>query len=201
MDQDESIKMFAHTIEQLEAKLASDPRGFFIEFADKDPTRKGSRSDPLDRNELFALSMQLTLMEIADMLAAMTRLPPDHEYYHKPIVAAIRQPDSRYYQKVQAGKVDIKKAVRQGKADDVKLVLDMYPDRVHARDTVTVPSAPLAAVDNVLLDGQSMWTPLHYATGGNQCKVAEILISLGADLNAINNVRQSLLRYSLLLMV
>ena len=57
--------------------------------------------------------------------------------------------------KGQADKVDIHDAAKEGKADDVQLVLDVYPDRVNAKtNRVTVPGAPLAAAESVLLDGQ-----------------------------------------------
>ena len=46
----------------------------------------------------------------------------------------------------QADKVDIHNAAKKGKADDVQLVLAVYPDRVNAKDRVIVPDAPLAAM-------------------------------------------------------
>merc|ERR1712166_800812 len=60
--------------------------------------------------------------------------------------------------KEQADKVNIHDAAGQGKADEVKLVLDIYPDRVNAKDRYA-------------------WTPLHYAANHNQCEVAQILIA------------------------
>ena len=53
----------------------------------------------------------------------------------------------------------------------------------------------------MLVDGQHEMTPLHVTAEYNQCEVAEILITAGADLNAKSNVRQSLARLSLLLIV
>ena len=53
--------------------------------------------------------------------------------------------------KEQANKVDIHSAARDGKADDVKLVLDFRPDRVHAKGEVRVPDAPSAAADSMSL--------------------------------------------------
>ena len=91
----------------------------------------------------------------------------------------------------QAGKVDILDAAEQGKADEVQLVLAIYPDRVNAKDGVTVPAVPLAAADSVLLDGQNGRAPLHFAASSNHCQVAEILIAAGADLNAKDEVRNS----------
>ena len=44
--------------------------------------------------------------------------------------------DEAKAKKEQADKVDIHEAAQEGKADEVKLVLDFYPDRVNAKDTV-----------------------------------------------------------------
>ena len=46
----------------------------------------------------------------------------------------------------QADKVDIHNAAKWGRADDVQLVLAVYPDRVNAKDHVIVHDAPLAAM-------------------------------------------------------
>ena len=46
------------------------------------------------------------------------------------------------------------------------------------------PSCSLAAADGVLVGGQKGQTSLHKAASSNQCKVAEILVAAGADLNA-----------------
>ena len=54
--------------------------------------------------------------------------------------------------KEQADKVDIHNAARAGKADEVQLVLSVYPDRVNAKEQVAVPDVPLAAADSVLVD-------------------------------------------------
>merc|ERR1712086_276778 len=67
--------------------------------------------------------------------------------------------------KEQADKVNIHDAAKEGKATEVQLVLDIYPDRVNAKD-------------------RGGATPLHWAANHNQCEVAEILIAAGADLNA-----------------
>ena len=97
--------------------------------------------------------------------------------------------DEAKAKKEQADKVDIHNAVYEGKADEVQLVLAIYPDRVNAKDQVTVPDAPRAAADSVsLLDGQRGQTPLHKAAGCNQCEVAQILIAAGADLDAKTKV-------------
>ena len=84
VDQDGLIRAQKPEIQKLESVLASDPHRFFSEFADKDSTRKGSRSDPIDKNVVFSMSMYLTLREIADMIEEMRDLPKDHEYYHLP---------------------------------------------------------------------------------------------------------------------
>ena len=39
---------------------------------------------------------------------------------------------------------------------------------------------------NVNAKAKERWTPLHYATGGNDRGIAELLIANGADLNAKN---------------
>ena len=54
--------------------------------------------------------------------------------------------------KGQADKVHIRSAAEQGNTDEVQLVLAVYPDRVDAKGEVTVPDAPLAATDIVLVD-------------------------------------------------
>ena len=46
--------------------------------------------------------------------------------------------------KEQADKVDIHKAAKEGKADEVKLVLDIYPDRVNAKSNVRQSLARLS---------------------------------------------------------
>ena len=99
--------------------------------------------------------------------------------------------------KEQADNVSIYSAAGNGRAGEVQLVLDFYPDRVNSKDQVTVPDAPRAAADSVsLLDGQRGDTPLHEAVFCNHCEVAKILIAAGADLNVKNMVRQSLARLS-----
>merc|ERR1712086_426992 len=67
-----------------------------------------------------------------------------------------------------ADKVNIHEAAQKGNSDEVKLVLDFYPDRVNAEN-----------YDQTTVDG----TPLHVAARHGQCEVAEILITAGADLN------------------
>ena len=81
--------------------------------------------------------------------------------------------------KEQADKVDIHTAAEQSDVSEVQFVLDFYPlaDRVNAKDQVTVPGAPLAVVDSVLVGGQFENTPLHRAEINHQCQVAEILIA------------------------
>merc|ERR1712086_13419 len=71
----------------------------------------------------------------------------------------------------QAGKINIHDAAEQGKADEVQLVLDSYPDQVNAKT-------------NKYGDYKMERTPLHVAANHNQCQVAQILIAAGADLNA-----------------
>ena len=82
-DQDDLIKAFAGNIQRYESNLASDPHRYFSDFVDKDSTRKGSRSDPIDTDVVFSVSMYLILMQMADMIEEMRNLPEDHEYYHK----------------------------------------------------------------------------------------------------------------------
>ena len=96
VDQDDSIKMFAHNIPKIESNMASEPRCFFMVdqnidyaqgnwFDQKGSAVKGSyqKGFRLGKNVVFAMSLRLTLMEIAEMIAEMRRLPPDHEYHHK----------------------------------------------------------------------------------------------------------------------
>ena len=53
-------------------------------------------------------------------------------------------------------------------------MLAFYPEQVNSRDSrVTVPGAPSAAADCVLLNGQSEYTPLHEAAINNRCEVAK----------------------------
>merc|ERR1712166_1019424 len=73
--------------------------------------------------------------------------------------------------KEQADKVRIHDAAEQGKATEVQLVVDIYPDRVNAKKQ----------------GGQYGETPLHLAALHNRCEVAQILIAAGADLNAKSN--------------
>ena len=49
---------------------------------------------------------------------------------------------------------NIRSAAKGGKFDEVQLVLDYYPNRVHAKDQVIAPGAHLIAADSVLVDGQ-----------------------------------------------
>ena len=44
----------------------------------------------------------------------------------------------------QADQIDIHDAAQHGNADDVKFVLDIYPDRVHAQDSVIAPLVRLS---------------------------------------------------------
>merc|ERR1712166_1207710 len=81
------------------------------------------------------------------------------------IISVQGEDEAKAKLKEQADKVDIHDAAKQGKADEVQLVLDICPDRVNAKN-------------------QYGSTPLHYAALYNQCQVAEILIAAGADLNA-----------------
>ena len=60
---------------------------------------------------------------------------------------------------------------------------------LNAKDQVRVPSAPRAAVDSVLVDGQIGRTPLHKAASTDRCEMAKVLIAAGADLNAKDQVR------------
>ena len=81
MVQDDLVK--ALLISKLESQLASEWHSLFTSHADQDSTRKGSRSDPLDKNKLFGSSLLCTLSEIAQMIAQMRSLPADREYHHK----------------------------------------------------------------------------------------------------------------------
>jgi len=83
VDQDDLIKAFVKMLQKLESALASQPHSFFSEHADQDSTRKGARSDPLDKNALFGSTLHVTLREMADMIEEMRNLPSDHEYHHK----------------------------------------------------------------------------------------------------------------------
>ena len=60
-----------------------------------------------------------------------------------------------------ADNVDIHNAARDGKADEVQLVLAVYPDRVNAKDKVAVPDAPRAAADSVSCWMGRMSAPLY----------------------------------------
>ena len=85
VDQDNLIKALNPNFEdsgKLESQLASDWQSFFTSHADQDSTRKGSRSDPLDKNKLFGSSLVCTLSEIAIIVAQMRNLPQDHEHHH-----------------------------------------------------------------------------------------------------------------------
>merc|ERR1711957_1037023 len=79
---------------------------------------------------------------------------------------SVQGEDDAKAKKEQVGKINIHDAAKQGKAAEVQLVLDFYPDRVNAI--------------------QDEDTPLHCAALDYQCKVAEILIAAGADQNAKN---------------
>ena len=95
-------------------------------------------------------------------------------------------------------------AVKEGKADEVKLALTFYPERVNMRNEVSAPCSSLA-VDAVLMQVELVGvrtnrdpkfgsfrsgeaTPLHMAATYNQCKVAEILIAAKARLQARDDV-------------
>merc|ERR1711865_1267677 len=62
--------------------------------------------------------------------------------------------------KKQADRVNIYDAAKEGKAAEVQLVLDIYPDRVNAKY-------------NLGEYNQNGDTPLHWAASNNHCKVAE----------------------------
>jgi len=66
-------------------------------------------------------------------------------------------------------------AVKEGNANEVKLALTFYPERVNMRNEVALVGGSNHPRFN---------TPLHMAATHNQCKVAEILIAAKADLQA-----------------
>ena len=90
----------------------------------------------------------------------------------------------------QADKVNIHNgnAAYEGKADEVRLMLDFYPDHVDATGRVRQSLARLSLLLIVRWWVDRMGhgeTPLHWAAMNNHCQVAEILITAGADIKVL----------------
>ena len=77
-------------------------------------------------------------------------------------------------------------AAHYNQCEVVEILIAAQAD-LNAKTGVTVPRAPLAAADSVLVDFQNSWTALHAAADsncGNHCHVAKLLIAAGANVNA-----------------
>ena len=83
----------------------------------------------------------------------------------------------------QGGNTPLHRAALGNHCEVARILIAAGAD-LNAKNQVTVPGAPLAAADSVLVDGQDGNTPLHEAARWNHYQVAQILIAAGADLNA-----------------
>jgi len=82
-------------------------------------------------------------------------------------------------------------AVKEGNANEVKLALTFYPERVNMRNEVELVGVRTWNDPKFGSFGSGEATPLHMAATYNQCKVAEILIAAKADLQAKGTNRGS----------
>ena len=77
--------------------------------------------------------------------------------------------------KAKRDELDIHNAAKEGKADEVKLVLDFYPDRVNAKANVRQPLPCLSLLLMLCCWVDSMGTPL--CTGQQETITAKLLRS------------------------
>jgi len=80
---------------------------------------------------------------------------------------------------LRANHVAIAEAAREGKVGEVRLVLAIYPEKAHAKDTFKMG-----------------YTPLHWAAVKGHCKVAEVLIGVKANPNVKDNYGQCPLHFA-----